>query len=91
MWLLLIGQVLCFIFSFKKYFLTKILLDLRIRFMTSQTRLNKKEGLIMARNRQLQEAKSKFSEVIDEALSEGPQIITRRGYILARFEKSAPA
>jgi antitoxin Phd len=33
----------------------------------------------MARNWQLQEAKSKFSEVIDEALSEGPQIITRRG------------
>ena len=33
----------------------------------------------MARSWQLQEAKSKFSEVIDEALTEGPQIITRRG------------
>ena len=28
---------------------------------------------------QLQEAKSKFSEVIDKALKRGPQIITRRG------------
>ena len=28
----------------------------------------------MTRNWQLQEAKSKFSEVIDEALSEGPQV-----------------
>ncbi len=28
---------------------------------------------------QLQEAKNKLSEVIDEALSDGPQIITRRG------------
>lgn len=33
----------------------------------------------MSRSWQLQEAKSKFSEVIDEALTEGPQIITRRG------------
>lgn len=33
----------------------------------------------MARSWQLQEAKSKFSELIDEALSEGPQVITRRG------------
>ena len=33
----------------------------------------------MTRSWQLQEAKSKFSEVIDEALSEGPQVITRRG------------
>jgi antitoxin Phd len=28
---------------------------------------------------QLQEAKSKFSEVVDRALSQGAQIITRRG------------
>ncbi len=28
---------------------------------------------------QLQEAKNKLSRVIDEALTEGPQIITRRG------------
>jgi prevent-host-death family protein len=31
------------------------------------------------RNWQLQEAKNKFSEVLDEALKDGPQIITRRG------------
>jgi len=28
---------------------------------------------------QLQEAKSRFSEVVDLSLSEGPQIVTRRG------------
>lgn len=28
---------------------------------------------------QLQEAKSRFSEVIDLTLSEGPQLVTRRG------------
>lgn len=28
---------------------------------------------------QLQEAKSKFSEVVDRALTEGAQIVTRRG------------
>lgn len=28
---------------------------------------------------QLQEAKNKLSEVVDEALNHGPQIITRRG------------
>jgi prevent-host-death family protein len=28
---------------------------------------------------QLQEAKNKFSEVVEEAISQGPQIITRRG------------
>lgn len=28
---------------------------------------------------QLQEAKNKLSQVVDEALTEGPQIITRRG------------
>ncbi len=33
----------------------------------------------MKRVWQLQEAKNKFSEVVDEAISSGPQIITRRG------------
>lgn len=33
----------------------------------------------MKRVWQLQEAKNKFSEVIGEALSNGPQVITRRG------------
>jgi prevent-host-death family protein len=33
----------------------------------------------MIRRWQLQEAKSKLSEVVDEALSRGPQVITRRG------------
>lgn len=33
----------------------------------------------MKRVWQVQEAKNKFSEVVDEALSNGPQIITRRG------------
>jgi prevent-host-death family protein len=33
----------------------------------------------MARIWQLQEAKNKFSEVVDEALHHGPQVITRRG------------
>jgi antitoxin Phd len=33
----------------------------------------------MKRVWQLQEAKSKFSEVVEEALSRGPQVITRRG------------
>jgi prevent-host-death family protein len=28
---------------------------------------------------QLQEAKNKFSEVVDEAIKHGPQIITKRG------------
>lgn len=28
---------------------------------------------------QLQEAKSRFSEVVDRTLSEGPQMVTRRG------------
>ncbi|PSB04360.1 type II toxin-antitoxin system prevent-host-death family antitoxin [filamentous cyanobacterium CCP2] len=28
---------------------------------------------------QLQEAKSKFSEVVNEAIAHGPQVITRRG------------
>ena len=28
---------------------------------------------------QLQEAKQKFSEVVDSAVSDGPQIVTRRG------------
>jgi prevent-host-death family protein len=33
----------------------------------------------MARVWQLQEAKNKFSEVVDEAIKQGPQIITKRG------------
>ena len=33
----------------------------------------------MKRMWQLQEAKNKFSEVVEEALSKGPQVVTRRG------------
>jgi len=33
----------------------------------------------MARVWQLQEAKNRFSEVVDEALKKGPQMVTRRG------------
>ena len=33
----------------------------------------------MARIWQLQEAKNKLSEVVDEAMSHGPQVITKRG------------
>ncbi|HET6261933.1 MAG TPA: type II toxin-antitoxin system Phd/YefM family antitoxin [Chloroflexia bacterium] len=33
----------------------------------------------MARTWQLQEAKNRFSEVVEEALKDGPQVITRRG------------
>ena len=33
----------------------------------------------MARVWQLQDAKNRFSEVVDEALARGPQVITRRG------------
>ena len=33
----------------------------------------------MGRIWQVQEAKNKFSEVVEEALKKGPQIITRRG------------
>ncbi len=33
----------------------------------------------MSRIWQLQEAKNKLSEVVDQAISEGPQVITRRG------------
>jgi prevent-host-death family protein len=33
----------------------------------------------MTRSWQLQEAKNKLSEVVDEAQHDGPQIITRRG------------
>lgn len=33
----------------------------------------------MARVWQLQEAKNKFSEVVEEALAHGPQVVTRRG------------
>ena len=37
----------------------------------------------MSKKWQLQEAKNKFSEVIDDALKEGPQVITRRGVQVA--------
>jgi len=46
---------------------------------------------------QLQEAKAKFSEVIDRAEKEGPQIITRRGIETAvivpidEWRRTAPA
>ena len=56
----------------------------------------------MGRVWQLQEAKNKLSQVIDEAITRGPQIITRRGVetaivlsyaeyrrVLARHEKLA--
>ena len=33
----------------------------------------------MARTWQLQEAKNKFSEVVEEAMTHGPQVITKRG------------
>ena len=33
----------------------------------------------MVRSWQLQEAKNRFSEVIEEAIKDGPQLITRRG------------
>lgn len=33
----------------------------------------------MARHWQLQEAKARFSELIDASLRDGPQIVTRRG------------
>jgi prevent-host-death family protein len=33
----------------------------------------------MSRAWQLQEAKNKFSEVVEEALTHGPQVITKRG------------
>lgn len=33
----------------------------------------------MTRAWQLQEAKNKFSEVVEEALKNGPQVITKRG------------
>ena len=33
----------------------------------------------MARVWQLQEAKNKFSEVVEEAIKHGPQVITKRG------------
>ncbi|MDP9314622.1 MAG: type II toxin-antitoxin system Phd/YefM family antitoxin [Chloroflexota bacterium] len=33
----------------------------------------------MTRIWQLQEAKNKLSELVDEALTEGPQVITKRG------------
>jgi prevent-host-death family protein len=33
----------------------------------------------MARGWQIQEAKNKFSEVVDAAIKHGPQVITKRG------------
>jgi antitoxin Phd len=33
----------------------------------------------MSRRWQLQEAKNKFSEVVEEALKHGPQVVTKRG------------
>ena len=33
----------------------------------------------MSKTWQLQEAKNRFSEVVDEAIERGPQVITRRG------------
>lgn len=33
----------------------------------------------MVRRWQLQEAKNRFSEVVEEAVKDGPQVITRRG------------
>jgi len=47
----------------------------------------------MPRTWQLQEAKNRFSEVVDRALDEGPQVVTRRGVAevvvisLAQFRK----
>lgn len=37
----------------------------------------------MAHRWQLQEAKNRFSEVVDEALAHGPQIVTRHGQEVA--------
>lgn len=37
----------------------------------------------MSRTWQLQEAKSKLSEVVDDAINDGPQVITRRGVAVA--------
>lgn len=34
---------------------------------------------MLERKWQLQEAKARFSEVVDRALEEGPQVVTRRG------------
>ena len=49
---------------------------------------------------QVQDAKARFSELLDASLSEGPQIITRRGAVIAavvsieqwrRLESAAPS
>jgi prevent-host-death family protein len=37
----------------------------------------------MGRTWQLQEAKSKLSELVNRAMREGPQIITRHGHMIA--------
>ena len=53
----------------------------------------------MSRTWQVQEAKARFSELIEATLTEGPQIVTRRGVETAvvvpieqwrRLERSAP-
>ncbi|MCJ7568700.1 MAG: type II toxin-antitoxin system Phd/YefM family antitoxin [Anaerolineales bacterium] len=33
----------------------------------------------MAKKWQLQEARNRFSQIVNEALSDGPQVVTRRG------------
>jgi hypothetical protein len=45
--------------------------------LTSLTSRNQRELCMLAW--QLQEAESRFSEVVDLSLTEGPQLITRRG------------
>lgn len=37
----------------------------------------------MQKSWQVQEAKNRFSQVLDDALAEGPQVITRRGVEVA--------
>jgi antitoxin Phd len=52
-------------------------LDGKDRVAYNLDRLDRRWG--MGRVWQLQEAKNKFSEVVEEALKKGPQTITRRG------------
>jgi antitoxin Phd len=40
-------------------------------------------GALMKRSWQIQEAKNKLSEVVDEAVIHGPQVITKRGVEVA--------
>jgi antitoxin Phd len=53
------------------------ILDLSARFLYNLDRLDRRYE--MTGTWQLQEAKNRLSEVIEEALAQGPQIITRRG------------